>query len=111
MCSCSPGWTLYISLSNSTLLPTYGFEGFEHYVDLWANRRWNIAYTNLFLFSAFYVVFAMAVGLLLALLIDQKMRAESRSGARSSSIPWRSASSSPAPYGSGSTIRRAALSF
>ncbi|MDB5506905.1 MAG: binding-protein-dependent transport system inner rane component [Devosia sp.] len=71
------GWTLYISLSNSTLLPTYGFEGLENYASLWANRRWGIAYTNLFVFSAFYVVCAMAIGLMLALLIDQKIRAES----------------------------------
>ena len=71
------GWTFYISLSNSTLLPTYGFEGFENYASLWANRRWGIAYTNLFVFSAFYVVCAMAIGLMLALLIDQKIRAES----------------------------------
>lgn len=71
------GWTFYISLSNSTLLPTYDFVGFEHYVSLWSNRRWNIAYSNLFFFSIFYVISAMAVGLLLAVLIDQKIRAES----------------------------------
>ena len=71
------GWTFYISLSNSTLLPTYGFDGIQHYVDLWANRRWGIAYSNLFFFSVFYVIAAMAVGLLLALLIDQKVRGES----------------------------------
>lgn len=71
------GWTFYISLSNSTLLPTYDFQGFEHYASLWANKRWNIAYSNLFLFSGFYVVGAGAVGLLLAILIDQRIRAES----------------------------------
>lgn len=71
------GWTFYISLSDSTLLPSYGFVGFDHYASLWANRRWNIAYSNLFLFSAFYVVGAMAIGLMLAILIDQKIRAES----------------------------------
>ena len=71
------GWTFYISLSNSSLLPTYDFVGFEHYQSLWANRRWNIAYTNLFVFSVFYVVGAMTVGLLLAILIDQRIRAES----------------------------------
>src|SRR5882672_10305537 len=43
-------WTLYLSLSNSSLLPTYGFVGLDNYASLWANRRWNIAYTNLFLF-------------------------------------------------------------
>lgn len=71
------GWTFYISLSNSSLLPTYDLVGFEHYAALWANRRWNIAYTNLFIFSVFYVIGAMAVGLLLAILIDQRIRAES----------------------------------
>ncbi len=44
---------------------------------LWANQRWNIAYTNLFLFSGFYVVGSIAVGLLLAILIDQRVRGES----------------------------------
>lgn len=71
------GWTFYISLSDSTLLPTYNFVGFEHYAALWSNHRWHIAYTNLFLFSAFYVVGAMLIGLMLAILIDQNIRAES----------------------------------
>ncbi|MEZ5667367.1 MAG: sugar ABC transporter permease [Alphaproteobacteria bacterium] len=71
------GWTAYISLSNSSLLPTYDLVGFEHYESLWANRRWNIAYTNLFVFSGFYVILSLALGLLLAILIDQRIRAES----------------------------------
>ena len=71
------GWTFYISLSDSSLLPTYGWVGFENYAKIWSSRRWNIAYNNLFFFSAFYVIGAMAVGLLLAILIDQKIRAES----------------------------------
>lgn len=71
------GWTFYISLSDSTLLPSYNFLGLDNYESLWANRRWGVAYSNLFFFSAFYVVTAMAVGLLLAILIDQKIRAES----------------------------------
>ncbi|MER9407288.1 sugar ABC transporter permease [Mesorhizobium caraganae] len=70
------GWTLYISLSNSSLLPTYGFVGLDNYASLWANRRWNIAYNNLFLFSGFYIIGSMAVGLLLAILIDQRVRGE-----------------------------------
>lgn len=69
-------WTLYLSLSTSSLLPSYGFAGLENYVSLWSNRRWNIAYTNLFFFSGFYILGSMAVGLLLAILIDQRVRAE-----------------------------------
>ena len=36
-------------------LPTYGFKGLQTYAELWANRRWGVAYSNLFFFSAFYV--------------------------------------------------------
>lgn len=70
------GWTLYISLSDSSLLPSYGWVGLENYADLWASRRWNVAYRNLFLFSAFYVVGSIVIGLLLAILIDQRIRGE-----------------------------------
>lgn len=69
-------WTFYLSLSDSAQLPTYGFVGIENYFDLWANKRWNIAYSNLFFYSAFYVVGTMTVGLLLAILIDQRVRGE-----------------------------------
>jgi glucose/mannose transport system permease protein len=71
------GWTFYISLSDSTLLPSYGFVGLENYISLFQNRRWNVAYTNLFLFSGFYVLGSIVIGLLLAILIDQRVRAES----------------------------------
>ena len=52
-------WTLYISFSNSTMLPTYGFVGLKPYFDLWSNYRWQVAYGNLFYFSAFYVVLSL----------------------------------------------------
>jgi glucose/mannose transport system permease protein len=70
-------WTFYLSLSDSSQLPSYGFVGLENYVSLWTSRRWNIAYSNLFFFSLFYVLGSIAVGLLLAIAIDQKVRAES----------------------------------
>jgi glucose/mannose transport system permease protein len=71
------GWTFYLSLSDSAQLPTYGWVGFENYVKLWANKRWVIAYNNLFFFSGFYVLGTMALGLFLAILIDQRIRGES----------------------------------
>jgi len=69
-------WTLYISVSNSTMLPTYRLIGFKPYFDLWSNERWKVAYGNLFYFSAFYVVLALAVGLALAIAIDQRVKGE-----------------------------------
>jgi glucose/mannose transport system permease protein len=70
------GWTIWISVSNSTLMPDYSISGFHHYAELWSNRRWSIAYNNLFLFSSLYVVGTMLIGLTLAILIDQRVRAE-----------------------------------
>jgi glucose/mannose transport system permease protein len=70
-------WTFYISLSNSTLLPTYNLVGFTQYAALWKNARWNIAFGNLFLFSGLYVAGALLIGLILAIAIDQRVRFES----------------------------------
>ncbi|MFY9987183.1 MAG: sugar ABC transporter permease [Chthoniobacterales bacterium] len=69
-------WTIWVSLSNSADLPDYSFAGFHHYAELWVNLRWRIAYTNLFVFSALYVIGTMVIGLTLAILIDQRIRAE-----------------------------------
>src|SRR4051812_5537517 len=71
------GWTFYISLSNSSLLPTYSFVGLKPYYDLWSNQRWQIAYGNLLFFSLFYVTASMALGLGLAIALDQRVRGES----------------------------------
>jgi glucose/mannose transport system permease protein len=69
-------WTIWISVSNSTLLPDYKLVGFKHYGELWQNHRWTIAYTNLFVFGALYVIGTAVIGLGLAILIDQRVRAE-----------------------------------
>jgi len=69
-------WTLYVSMSDSSLLPTYHFVGLKPYFELWSNQRWSIAYGNLFYFSAFYVVLAIVIGLALAIAIDQRVKGE-----------------------------------
>src|SRR5271165_6954979 len=69
-------WTLYVSMSNSSLLPTYEFVGLKPYFELWSNQRWQIAYSNLFLFSVFYVILSLAIGLALAIAIDQRVKGE-----------------------------------
>ena len=71
------GWTFYISLSNSSLLPSYGFVGLKPYFDLWSNTRWQIAYSNLLFFSVFYVSLSMLLGLGLAIALDSRVRGES----------------------------------
>jgi glucose/mannose transport system permease protein len=69
-------WTLYVSMSNSSLLPTYQFVGLKPYFELWSNQRWQTAYSNLFLFGIFYVILSLAIGLALAIAIDQRVKGE-----------------------------------
>ncbi|MCV6825073.1 MULTISPECIES: carbohydrate ABC transporter permease [Halocynthiibacter] len=70
-------WTLWISVSQSTLLPNMAYGGFGEYASLWKSKRWIVSYQNLFLFGALYVSGSIFFGTLLAILIDQRVRYES----------------------------------
>ena len=69
-------WNGYLSVSASRLLPNYEFVGLQQYTLLFESERWMVALKNLGIFSALFIGFSMAVGLLLAILLDQKIRAE-----------------------------------
>jgi len=69
-------WTIWVSFTRSTLMPDYSWAGWRNYSSMLAARNWHIAYTNLFIYGTCFVVFTMALGLLLAVLIDQRIRAE-----------------------------------
>lgn len=69
-------WTIWISVSTSTILPDPSFGGFGEYVALWKSKRWTVAYQNLFVFGALYVIGSLFIGTLLAVLIDQRVRFE-----------------------------------
>jgi glucose/mannose transport system permease protein len=69
-------WTVWVSFTRSTLLPEYSWAGWRNYSAMLASRNWQIAYTNLFIYGTLFVVLTMALGLLLAVLIDQRIRGE-----------------------------------
>jgi glucose/mannose transport system permease protein len=69
-------WTTCISLTSSTLLPNYSFVGFQNYSRLLQSRVWRVAYFNLFVYGLAFICAACGIGMLLAVLIDQKIRAE-----------------------------------
>ena len=69
-------WNGYLSLSASRLLPNYEFVGLEQYSRLFESERWWVALTNLGIFGGLFIFGGMALGLLLAILLDQKIRAE-----------------------------------
>jgi glucose/mannose transport system permease protein len=69
-------WNGYLSVSASRLLPNYDFVGLQQYVTLFESERWMVALKNLGIFSVLFIGIGMALGLLLAILLDQKIRAE-----------------------------------
>jgi glucose/mannose transport system permease protein len=69
-------WNGYLSVSASRLLPNYEFAGLEQYHNLFDSDRWMVALKNLGIFGVLFIGGAMVIGLLLAILLDQKIRAE-----------------------------------
>ena len=70
------GWTFYISLTKSKLLPNYEFWGIHQYVRLWQMPRWHIAVENLFIFTTLFIVLCIFIGVILSIFLDQKIRSE-----------------------------------
>ncbi|HTT36719.1 MAG TPA: sugar ABC transporter permease [Burkholderiales bacterium] len=69
-------WTAWLSFTESRILPRYDFAGLVQYIALFANDRWWIALKNLAIFGSLFIFFCLAIGLLLAILLDQRIRAE-----------------------------------
>lgn len=70
-------WNGVLSVTGSRMLPNYeNFVGLEQYVQLWSMDRWYVALKNLGIFSVLYVGGSMLVGMVLAIFLDQKVRAE-----------------------------------
>ena len=69
-------WTIGVSFTRSTLLPDYNWAGWRNYGAILASRNWQIAYGNLYIYSGCFVLLATLAGLLLAILIDQRIRGE-----------------------------------
>ncbi|MBX9455065.1 MAG: sugar ABC transporter permease [Rhizobium sp.] len=69
-------YTGYLSLTDSKMLPSYNLIGFENYTKLWKLPHWWRAFSNLWIFAGLYIVICSVLGLGLAILLDQKIRAE-----------------------------------
>ncbi len=69
-------YTGYLSMTDSKMLPSYNFAGLTNYSKLWALPHWWRAITNLAIFASLYIIICSVLGLFLAILLDQKIRAE-----------------------------------
>ena len=82
-------WNGVLSLTASHMLPNYEFVGLEQYTKLWAMDRWWLALKNLAIFGVGYVGGSMLIGVFLAVLLDQKIRAEGALCAPFTCTRWR----------------------
>jgi glucose/mannose transport system permease protein len=57
-------------------MPVSDFVGLRNYTLVLGTRNWKIAFDNLLLFSTSFVVLTMLTGLVLAILLDQRIRGE-----------------------------------
>ena len=69
-------WTAWVSLTRSRLMPRYEFDSLIQYERLADSPRFETAMVNLAIFGTLFIVIAMVLGLLLAILLDQKIRTE-----------------------------------
>ncbi|WP_424971061.1 carbohydrate ABC transporter permease [Dinoroseobacter sp. S76] len=69
-------FSVYLSFTDSRLLPSYGWVGWENYSKLWRLSHWEISLTNMGVFAALYIGICTCLGLGLAIFLDQKIRAE-----------------------------------
>lgn len=69
-------WTVVYSFTNSRLLPRLEFVGLAQYERLWSTPRWQISIENLAIYGILSLLLTLAIGFLLAVLLDQKIRFE-----------------------------------
>jgi glucose/mannose transport system permease protein len=69
-------WTGALSFTKSRMLPQWDFVGFDQYVRLFENPRWDVSLSNLVVFGVLFIAVSLILGLLIAVLLDQKIRVE-----------------------------------
>jgi glucose/mannose transport system permease protein len=71
------GWTGYISLTKWTgITADYTFIGFKNYIDTFNTGRFQTDIRNTIVFTLFFLVGCLSLGLLLAILVDSHIRGE-----------------------------------
>src|SRR4026207_2553692 len=65
------GWTTFVSFTKwNTFSPNYPLNGFENYVYIFNNARFQLDLRNNIVFTIFFVSASLAIGLSLASLLD-----------------------------------------
>ena len=71
------GFTLLLSFTKSKMLPRFDrWVLFKNYETVWGHPRWEVAMENFAIFGFLYIALTLFIGLTLAILLDQRIRAE-----------------------------------
>lgn len=71
------GFTGFVSLTKwNKLLPDFSLAGLRNYQTLFANPRFQIDMRNMIVFTALFLLSCLAIGFLLAVLLDQRIKGE-----------------------------------
>jgi glucose/mannose transport system permease protein len=69
-------WTARLSTTSSRLLPTMDWVGLDQYARLFGNTRFLVSMQNMAIFGVLFIAGCLILGFLLAVFIDQRIRAE-----------------------------------
>jgi len=69
-------FTVVLSFTDSKMMPSAEWVGFDNYVTLFKLSHWTTSLKNLAIFATLYIVICTAIGLMLAIFLDQKIRGE-----------------------------------
>ena len=69
-------FTVVVSLTRSKMFPSWDWVAFRQYPRLFRNSRWETAVDNMLVFGSLYILASTVLGLAMAILLDQKIRAE-----------------------------------
>ena len=69
-------FTAYLSLTESRLMPNYTLSGFDQYTTLFEIDRWWVSAANLGIFGGLFIGICLAIGLGMAVFLDQRIRFE-----------------------------------
>lgn len=69
-------WTMAFSLTDAKFFPVWHFVGYNQYTFLMTNERWIKSLQNMTLYAICFVSISFVLGFLIAVMMDQKIRAE-----------------------------------
>jgi glucose/mannose transport system permease protein len=69
-------WTIAISFTASRSVPDWTFVGLDNWWRLFRNARWTVSFLNMGIFGVGYIGGCLTLGYLLAISVDQRVRAE-----------------------------------